>query len=56
MDVYEVRTTRQAEEQMAEVVRYLSHELLEPQLAHALLSALEKPWLRSARCPSGRCW
>ena len=37
MDVYEVRTTRQAEEQMAEVVRYLSHELLEPQLAHALL-------------------
>lgn len=42
MDVYEVRTTRQAEEQMAEVVRYLSHELLEPQLAHALLSALEK--------------
>lgn len=42
MNVYEVRTTRQAEEQMAEVVRYLSHELLEPQLAHALLSALEK--------------
>ena len=41
MDVYEVRTTRQAEEQMAEIVRYLSRELLELQLANALLTALE---------------
>ena len=41
MDLYEVRTTRQVEEQMAEIVHYLSRELLEPQLANALLTALE---------------
>ena len=41
MGGYEVRMIRQAEEQMAEMVHYLSHELLEPQLANTLLTALE---------------
>lgn len=42
MEQYEVQTTRQAEAQLAEIVHYLSHELLEPGIASALLTALEK--------------
>lgn len=42
MEQYEVQTTRQAEAQLVEIVHYLSHELLEPGIASALLTALEK--------------
>ena len=41
-DKYEVQITRQAETQLAEIIHYISHELLEPDIASTLLTALEK--------------
>lgn len=41
METYTVLLTPQAEQQLRAVVRYVSHELLEPDTAHALLNALE---------------
>lgn len=41
MENYTVLLTPQAEQQLSAVVHYLSHELSEPDTAHALLNALE---------------
>lgn len=41
-EVYEVKITTQAEEQMAEIVDYISHELSAPDAANNLLDKMEK--------------
>lgn len=40
-DNYEVKITRQAQEQMAEIVDYISHELFAPEAANNLLDRME---------------
>lgn len=40
-DIYEVKITRQAQEQMAEIVDYISHELFAPESANNLLDKME---------------
>lgn len=40
-DTYEVKITSQAQEQMAEIVDYISHELFAPEAAEHLLDKME---------------
>lgn len=49
--VYEVKITRQAQEQMAEIVDYISHELFAPVAASNLLDKMEKSILALAQFP-----
>ncbi|MGN0342371.1 MAG: type II toxin-antitoxin system RelE/ParE family toxin [Roseburia sp.] len=41
-EVYEVKITTQAQEQMEEIVDYISHELFAPDAANNLLDKMEK--------------
>ena len=49
--VYEVKITAQAESQMAEIVDYITNELLAPDAADNLLTKLEKSILGLSRFP-----
>lgn len=40
-EIYEVKITRQAQEQMAEIVDYISNELFAPEAASSLLDKME---------------
>lgn len=40
-EIYEVKITRQAQEQMAEIVDYISNELFAPEAASNLLDKME---------------
>lgn len=48
---YEVKITRQAQEQMKEIVHYISHELLAPEAAGHLLDKLETAIYSLAEMP-----
>lgn len=49
--VYEVKITAQSESQMAEIVDYITNELLAPDAADNLLTKLEKSILGLSRFP-----
>lgn len=41
-EIYEIKITRQAQEQMEEIVDYISYELSAPEAAHNLLDKMEE--------------
>ena len=50
-DIYEVKITTQAQEQMAEIVEYISTELFAPEAANNLLDRMEKSITALAEFP-----
>ena len=50
-DTYEVKITSQAQEQMAEIVDYISNELFAPEAAEHLLDRMENSILALAEFP-----
>ena len=50
-DVYEVKVTSQAQEQMSEIIEYISHELVAPDAANNLLDKMENSIMSLAKFP-----
>ena len=50
-EIYEVKITRQAQEQMAEIVNYISNELFGPKAASNLLDKMENSIMSLAEFP-----
>lgn len=50
-EIYEVKITRQAQEQMAEIVDYISNELFGPEAASNLLDKMENSIMSLAEFP-----
>ena len=50
-EIYEVKITRQAQEQMAEIVDYISNELFAPEAASNLLDKMENSIMSLAEFP-----
>ena len=50
-DIYEVKITRQAQEQMAEIVDYITFELFSPDAANNLLDKMENSIMALAEFP-----
>ena len=50
-EIYKIRITKQAREQMTEIVDYISYELFAPEAANNLLEKMEKSILTLAEFP-----
>ena len=50
-EIYEVKITRQAQEQMAEIVDYISNELFAPEAASNLLDKMENSIMSLSEFP-----
>lgn len=50
-DIYEIKITSQAQEQMAEIIDYISHELFAPDAANYLLDKMENSIMALAEFP-----
>lgn len=51
IDIYEVKITRQAQEQMAEIIDYISNVLFAPEAANNLLNQMESSMMSLSEFP-----